>query len=74
MFTSIVKAHIMTVLLTLFVGTLSYYAYGNDVMEIILYNLPNDATFTVVTQIFYMLNIFGCFVLQAQVVFNLSEK
>ena len=74
MYYSNVKAHILIVTLTLFVGCLSYYAYGDDIQEIMLYNLPSGAVFSIVTQMFYMLNIMGCFSLQSQVLFNLLEK
>lgn len=49
MFSSIVKAHIMIVLLASFVGALSYYAFVDDVESVILYNLPTGEAFTVVT-------------------------
>jgi hypothetical protein len=49
MFHSIIKAHVMIVSITLFVGTLSYCAFQSDVQEIVLYNLPAGQTFTVVT-------------------------
>lgn len=64
----------LVILLTVFVGALSYYAFGDEVEETILYDLPEGEPFTICTQIFYMMNIMGCFCLQSQVIFNLMEK
>ena len=51
--------------MTIFVGALSYYAFGDEVEETILYDLPEGEPFTICTQIFYMMNIMGCFCLQS---------
>jgi hypothetical protein len=63
MYTSTVKMHIVIVVLACLVGWLSYYAFGDEVQEIVLYDLPEGKPFTILTQIFYMLNVMGCFVL-----------
>lgn len=63
MYTSTVKMHILIVVLACLVGWLSYYAFGDEVQEIVLYDLPEGKPFTILTQIFYMLNVMGCFVL-----------
>jgi len=63
MFSSTIKTHIITVALACLVGWLSYYAFGDKVQSIVLYDLPEGKPFTIMTQVFYMLNIMGFFVL-----------
>jgi hypothetical protein len=69
-----VHVHIVLVMLTLMVGILSYYAFGDNLSEIIIYDLPEKMPFSILTQIFYMLNVMGCFVIMSQVIFILVEK
>ncbi len=40
MFSSTIKTHIITVVLACLVGWLSYYAFGDKVQSIVLYDLP----------------------------------
>ncbi len=47
MFSAVVRAHIMIIVLTLFVGFLSYAAFGENTAEIVLYNLPKDKWYSV---------------------------
>lgn len=69
-----VHVHIVLAILTLMTGVLSYYAFGDSLSEIIIYDLPEKMPFTILTQIFYMLNVMGCFVIMSQVIFILVEK
>jgi len=49
MYTSTVKTHILVVTLAMLVGWLSYYAFGDEVQEIVLYDLPKGKPFTMMT-------------------------
>jgi len=49
MFDALFKAHLLTVVLAFLIGTLSYFAFGNELHDIVLYNLPADKPFTIVT-------------------------
>jgi len=74
MFPTVVKAHIMIVSLCLFVGILSYAAFGDLTKDIILYNLPTERWYSVLIQTLYMTCIMGSFVINTPVVFNMIEK
>ena len=45
------------------VGYLGYFAFGNTVKSVILYNLPHEDPASIVAQIFYILTIAGSYVL-----------
>ena len=55
-------------------GYLGYFAFGNSVKSVILYNLPNDDPLATTAKIFYILTISGSFVLLAMPIFNVLEK
>lgn len=65
MFQTTVNVHIFLTMACFLVGFSSYCAFGNNISEIIMYDLPAKTPFSVITQIFYMLNIVGTFVLMA---------
>ena len=60
--------------MTLFVGFLSYRAFGENTQPIVLYNMPEGRWYSVLAQTAYMFNIMGCFCLNTPVLFNLFEK
>lgn len=62
---SLVNVHILVFVLVLLTGSLSYCALGNQLSEIVIYDLPEGVPYTVITQIFYMLNIMGTFIMMA---------
>ena len=74
MFAQVITSHVIIIVLTLFVGFLSYAAFGSETKEIVLANLPSDKWYSVLIQCAYMLNIMGCFCLNTPVIFNLFEK
>lgn len=49
MYDALFKAHLLTVILAFLIGTLSYYAFGDELKDIVLYNLPVDKPFTILT-------------------------
>jgi len=44
-----VHVHVVLVILTLMVGILSYYAFGDTLSEIIIYDLPPNMPFSIIT-------------------------
>lgn len=55
-------------------GVCSYLAFGTQVNEIVILNLPQDKGFTIVVQLLYMFNIMGSFCTVIQPLFQLFEK
>jgi hypothetical protein len=40
MFASVVRVHLLVLVLVLFIGILSYQAFGENIRETVLFNLP----------------------------------
>lgn len=51
------------------VGYIGYLAFGATTKSVILYNLPNDDTVSIIAKCLYILTICGSFVLLIQPVF-----
>ena len=64
----------VTFILALSVGYLGYFAFGNSVKSVILYNLPSEDPASVTAQIFYILTISGSYVLLIQPIFHIMEN
>lgn len=62
MLPQVILVHFYVIFAVLTIGLLSYYAFGEDLETIILFNLPSGSSFTILTQVMYMFNIMGCFV------------
>jgi len=65
--------HIVVTSLALALGIMSYWAYGNMTREIVLYNLPGDSIFAMMTSIFYMLNMVGSFAITIQPIYHIVD-
>lgn len=74
MFQSVCSVHIVVVLATVLLGVLSCYALGDKLSEVIIYDLPNGVPYAIITQIFYMFNIMGTFVVMAMVIYQIVES
>ena len=64
---------VVTFILAMFVGYLGYFAFGNSVKSVILYNLPSEDPASITAQIFYILTITGSYVLLIQPIFHIIE-
>ena len=62
----------LTVVLT--VGYLGYYAFGNTVKSVIVYNFPNEDPVSILIKICYLFTISGSYVIVIQPVFHVLES
>lgn len=65
---------IVSFFLAMTVGYLGYFAFGNTVKSVILYNLPSEDPASIIAQIFYILTITGSYVLLVQPIFHVIES
>lgn len=56
------------------VGYLGYFAFGNSVKSVIVYNFPNEDPLAITVKLCYVLTISGSYVLLIQPVFHIIES
>ena len=67
----------MIVIVTIFdilVSVMGYLAFGNQVQDVILYNLPFDSPLSISIKILYIICISGSFILIIQPIYHIMES
>lgn len=75
MFTSqIVFTYVLYSALSLTLAIMSYAAFGHATADMVIFNLPTNAGYTIVAQILYILTTMGSFCIMMFPVFMMFEK
>mmetsp|Transcript_17918 Transcript_17918/g.12861 ORF Transcript_17918/g.12861 Transcript_17918/m.12861 type:complete len:224 (-) Transcript_17918:37-708(-) len=71
---SIYKTVGFVVCMATMMGVTAYLAYGDDMEDSVMFNLPNDTLGGLFIQSLYLIAIFGSFIVQSQPVFQVFES
>ena len=61
-------------LIAAFVGYAGYFAFGNSVKSVIIYNLPHEDPIAITVKFLYLFTVMGSFVLLTRPVFHIFEN